>query len=87
MIPWCRGGLRCQRGVRVIVVFRGPYSPQTFASGRGPGSGRECWTRVTVWVAASPTSLSAVRRPFASRRLSARGSKQDKRLISHRATH
>lgn len=53
-------------------------SPQTFASGPGPGSGRECWRHVTVWAAASLKSLSAgaaaAESPlFASRHLPAGG--------------
>lgn len=30
----------------------GMDSPQTFAAGQGPGSGKGCWKRVTVWAAA-----------------------------------
>lgn len=64
----------------------GRHSPQTFAGGQGPGSGRECWRRATVWAAASLKSLSAAaaaaERPlFASHHLSARG-KQTQRDTS-----
>lgn len=36
------------------------YSPQTFAAGRGPGIGRECWRRVTSWAAACLCCLRSV---------------------------
>jgi len=42
--------------VCVCVCGAGVLSPRTFAAGRGLGSGRGCWRRVTSWAAASPTS-------------------------------
>lgn len=58
-------------------------SPQTFAAGRGHGSGRGCWRHVTSWAAASLRSpiaaAGAAGRPLiASRHLSARGKQQQK---------
>lgn len=58
-------------------------SPQTFAAGRGRGSGRGCWRHVTSWAAASLRSpiaaAGAAGRPLiASRHLSARGKQQQK---------
>lgn len=56
-------------------------SPQTFAAGRGHGSGRGCWRHVTSWAAVSPRSprAAAAGRPLiASRHLSARGKQQQK---------
>lgn len=56
-------------------------SPQTFAAGRGRGSGRGCWRHVTSWAAVSPRSprAAAAGRPLiASRHLSARGKQQQK---------
>lgn len=60
------------------------YSPQTFALGQGPGSGRECWRHVTFWAAASLKSLSAgagaAESPlFASHHLSAGGKQTERR--------
>lgn len=60
------------------------YSPQTFALGQDPGSGRECWRHVTFWAAASLKSLSAgagaAESPlFASHHLSAGGKQTEKR--------
>lgn len=74
---------RQSQGV-IFWNFSPRYSPQTFALGQGPGSGRECWRHVTFWAAASLKSLSAgagaAESPlFASHHLSARGKQTEER--------
>lgn len=55
---WCHGGaLSREQG---CDGWMEPYSPQTFAAGRGPGIERECWRRVTSWAAACLCCLRSV---------------------------